>query len=227
MAGVLDSARFRAFIAMELNVSVENTPMPSFWEGTATPWCAGRRYSSVAGIPITELLTPERIGPWYSARATGGGRNRQPAENRQRLLRSGFRRRGNGGVHSQDKKESPALRRLSRRRIRHPRSLHRRPGQLGAQGVEQVHGNKLSAAENAALQKIGRRGTGIKNRAEQTDLLTVDGTLSAFLSAGEEPSADLPERFLLFRPAADSTGQRAQFPRASLPVWSRRFRSVS
>ena len=63
MAGVLDSARFRAFIAMELKVSVEN--VTAFVLGghgdTMVPL---PRYSTVAGIPITELMdraTIERL----------------------------------------------------------------------------------------------------------------------------------------------------------------------
>jgi malate dehydrogenase len=59
MAGVLDSARFRTFIAAELNVSVEN--VTAFVLGghgdTMVPLA---RYSTVAGIPITELIAPDR-----------------------------------------------------------------------------------------------------------------------------------------------------------------------
>src|SRR6201987_796647 len=63
MAGVLDSARFRTFIAQELDVSVEN--VTAFVLGghgdTMVPLA---RYSTVAGIPITELMdeaTLERL----------------------------------------------------------------------------------------------------------------------------------------------------------------------
>src|SRR5262252_511721 len=60
MAGVLDSARFRAFIADELKVSVEN--VTAFVLGghgdTMVPLA---RYSTVAGIPITELLDPTTL----------------------------------------------------------------------------------------------------------------------------------------------------------------------
>src|SRR5256712_4939420 len=63
MAGVLDSARFRTFIAQELKVSVEN--VTAFVLGghgdTMVPL---PRYSTVAGIPITELMdsaTVERL----------------------------------------------------------------------------------------------------------------------------------------------------------------------
>lgn len=71
MAGVLDSARFRTFIAMELNVSVEN--ITAFVLGghgdTMVPL---PRYSTVAGIPITELLPQERINALVERTANGG-----------------------------------------------------------------------------------------------------------------------------------------------------------
>jgi malate dehydrogenase len=72
MAGVLDSTRFRSFIAMELGVSNEDVhatvlglhgedmvPMP--------------RFSSVAGIPITELLSKEKIDALVDRTRKGGG----------------------------------------------------------------------------------------------------------------------------------------------------------
>jgi malate dehydrogenase len=71
MAGVLDSARFRTFIGMELNVSVEN--IHAFVLGghgdTMVPL---PRYSTVSGIPITELLPKETIDR-LSQRARDGG----------------------------------------------------------------------------------------------------------------------------------------------------------
>jgi malate dehydrogenase len=60
MAGVLDAARFRAFIAAELNVSVENTHT-FVLGGHGRTMVPLPRYSTVAGIPITELLPPDRI----------------------------------------------------------------------------------------------------------------------------------------------------------------------
>jgi malate dehydrogenase len=60
MAGVLDSARFRAFISMELNVSVENTHA-FVLGGHGDTMVPLPRYSTVAGIPITELLPEDRI----------------------------------------------------------------------------------------------------------------------------------------------------------------------
>ncbi len=71
MAGVLDAARFRTFIAMELDVSVED--VTGFVLGghgdTMVPLS---RYSTVSGIPITELLSPDRIKALEERTANGG-----------------------------------------------------------------------------------------------------------------------------------------------------------
>src|SRR5881275_936125 len=71
MAGVLDSARFRAFIALELKVSVEN--VTAFVLGghgdTMVPL---PRYSTVAGIPITELIAPDRLAQLVQRTRDGG-----------------------------------------------------------------------------------------------------------------------------------------------------------
>ena len=71
MAGVLDSARFRAFIAMELNVSVENTHA-FVLGGHGDSMVPLPRYSTVAGIPITELLSKERIEALVERTRNGG-----------------------------------------------------------------------------------------------------------------------------------------------------------
>ncbi len=71
MAGVLDSARFRAFIAMELNVSVESTHA-FVLGGHGDTMVPLPRYSTVAGIPITELLPQDRIDAIVERTRTGG-----------------------------------------------------------------------------------------------------------------------------------------------------------
>jgi malate dehydrogenase len=71
MAGVLDSARFRTFIAMELNVSVESTHA-FVLGGHGDTMVPLPRYSSVAGIPITELLPPDRIEALVTRTRNGG-----------------------------------------------------------------------------------------------------------------------------------------------------------
>ncbi len=71
MAGVLDSARFRTFIAQELDVSVESTH--AFVLGghgdTMVPLA---RYSTVAGIPIPELIPPDRLEAIIQRTRDGG-----------------------------------------------------------------------------------------------------------------------------------------------------------
>jgi malate dehydrogenase len=71
MAGVLDSARFRSFIAMELNVSVENTHA-FVLGGHGDTMVPLPRYSTVAGIPITELIPQDRIDALVDRTANGG-----------------------------------------------------------------------------------------------------------------------------------------------------------
>jgi len=71
MAGVLDSARFRTFIAEELQVSVEN--VTAFVLGghgdTMVPLS---RYSTMAGIPITELIEAGKLKELETRTANGG-----------------------------------------------------------------------------------------------------------------------------------------------------------
>lgn len=71
MAGVLDSARFRTFISMELNVSVENTHA-FVLGGHGDTMVPLPRFSTVAGIPITELLSKEQIDALVKRTANGG-----------------------------------------------------------------------------------------------------------------------------------------------------------
>ena len=71
MAGVLDSARFRTFIAQELSVSVENvTAVVLGGHGdTMVPLV---RLSNVAGIPLTELIPQDRLNSIVDRTRTGG-----------------------------------------------------------------------------------------------------------------------------------------------------------
>jgi malate dehydrogenase len=71
MAGVLDSARFRTFIAEELGVSVEDTHA-FVLGGHGDTMVPLSRYSTVAGVPITELLSAERVTALEERTANGG-----------------------------------------------------------------------------------------------------------------------------------------------------------
>jgi len=72
MAGVLDAARFSAFISLELGVSVKD--INAFVLGghgdTMVPL---PRYTTVSGIPITDLLSKERIDALVERTRSGGG----------------------------------------------------------------------------------------------------------------------------------------------------------
>jgi malate dehydrogenase len=71
MAGVLDSTRFRTFISMELGVSVEN--IHAFvLGGHGDDMVPLARYTTVAGVPITELLPEDRIDSIIQRTRDGG-----------------------------------------------------------------------------------------------------------------------------------------------------------
>ena len=71
MAGVLDAARMRTFIAQELDVSVENTHA-CVLGGHGDTMVPLPRYSTVAGIPITELMDQATIDRIVTRTANGG-----------------------------------------------------------------------------------------------------------------------------------------------------------
>ena len=71
MAGVLDSARFRCFIAEELDVSVENTHA-FVLGGHGDTMVPLPRYSTVAGVPITEMMAKDRIDAIVERTRNGG-----------------------------------------------------------------------------------------------------------------------------------------------------------
>ncbi len=71
MAGVLDSARFQTFIGMELGMSVEDIKAMVLG-GHGDLMVPLPRFSSVNGVPITELLTKDKIDALCKRTATGG-----------------------------------------------------------------------------------------------------------------------------------------------------------
>jgi malate dehydrogenase len=72
MAGVLDSARFRSFIAKDLNCSVEDV-QAFVLGGHGDEMVPLPRYSTVAGIPLPELMSQEQIDRIVSRTRKGGG----------------------------------------------------------------------------------------------------------------------------------------------------------
>jgi len=70
-SGVLDSARFRTFIAMELGVSVQNVEAYVLG-GHGDTMVPLPRYTTVGGVPLPELLPPQRIAALVQRTRDGG-----------------------------------------------------------------------------------------------------------------------------------------------------------
>ena len=151
MAGVLDSARMRAFIAMELSVSVEN--IHAFVLGghgdTMVPL---PRYSTVAGIPITELLPKDKIDAICIRTANGG------AEITKLVGTSAWYAPGSAAAEMveiilKDKKKIVPCSVFLQGEYGIDDLFVGVPVKLGAAGVEQIIEIKLTAEEDAALKK--------------------------------------------------------------------------
>ena len=150
-AGVLDSTRFRTFIAQELNVSVEDT-QAFVLGGHGDTMVPLPRYSTVAGIPITHLLPQETIDRLVQRTRDGGGEI-------VNLLKSGsaFYAPGASVVQMveaivKDKKRVlPCTAYLEGEYGLHD-IYFGVPVKLGAGGVEQIIEIELTADERAALQ---------------------------------------------------------------------------
>jgi malate dehydrogenase len=71
MAGVLDTARYRSFIAMELKVSVEDVSA-LILGGHGDSMVPLPRYTSVAGVPLTELMSQDKIDAIVKRAQNGG-----------------------------------------------------------------------------------------------------------------------------------------------------------
>jgi malate dehydrogenase len=152
MAGVLDSARFRAFIAMELNVSVENTHA-FVLGGHGDTMVPLPRYSTVAGIPITELLPQDRIDAIVERTRTGGAEIVS-------LLKTGsaYYAPASAAVEMaesilKDKKKILPCAVLLKGEYGIEDLFIGVPVKLGAAGIEEVIQIKLTEAEQAALNR--------------------------------------------------------------------------
>ena len=71
-AGILDSARFAAFVAMELNVSIENVHTVVLG-GHGDEMVPLTRYSTVFGVPLTEWMSKEKLDAIVDRTRKGGG----------------------------------------------------------------------------------------------------------------------------------------------------------
>ncbi len=152
MAGVLDSARMSTFIAMELNVSVEN--VTTFVLGghgdTMVPLA---RYSTVAGIPLPDLLPADKIEAIVQRTRKGGAEI-------VNLLKTGsaFYAPSAAVVEMveailKDKKKILPCAAYLEGEYGVQGLFVGVPVKLGARGIEQIIEIKLTAEEQAALGK--------------------------------------------------------------------------
>lgn len=72
MAGILDTARYRAFLSMELQVSPKDI-QAMLLGGHGDTMVPLPRYTTVAGIPVTEMIDEERLEAIVNRTKTGGG----------------------------------------------------------------------------------------------------------------------------------------------------------
>jgi malate dehydrogenase len=72
MAGILDTARYRAFLASELNVSPKDI-QAMLLGGHGDTMVPLPRYTTVSGIPVTELIAPEKLDAIIDRTKNGGG----------------------------------------------------------------------------------------------------------------------------------------------------------
>lgn len=152
MAGVLDSARFRAFIAQELKVSVEN--VTAFVLGghgdTMVPL---PRYSTVAGIPITELMDADAVARLVHRTRHGGAEI-------VKYLKTGSAYYAPSAATAEmveaivkDKKKILPCAAYLEGEYGIKGLFVGVPCKLGANGLEQIIEIKLTAEEQAGLQK--------------------------------------------------------------------------
>jgi malate dehydrogenase len=152
MAGILDSARMSSFVAMELNVSVEN--VHSFvLGGHGDDMVPLPRYSNVAGIPLPDLLPKERIDAIVERTRKGGGEI-------VALLKTGSAYYAPSAAITemvaailQDKKKILPCAAYLEGEYGIRGLFVGVPVKLGEKGVEQVIEIKLTPEESAALQK--------------------------------------------------------------------------
>ena len=152
MAGVLDTARFRTFIAQELDVSVEDV-QAYVLGGHGDDMVPLVRYTTVGGIPISELMAEEKVQQLVTRARQGGGEI-------VALLKTGSAFYAPSASITQmveavllDKKRILPCAALLTGQYGIDGLFIGVPAKLGAGGIEQVIEIELTEAEKAALRK--------------------------------------------------------------------------
>ena len=155
MAGVLDSARMRAFIAMELGVSVENTSA-FVLGGHGDTMVPLPRYSTVCGHPHHRAPVPRAGRGDRQAHRVRRGRDRGPAEDRVGLLRAVLVDRRDGRRGPQGQAQDPAVLLLPRGRVRDQGPLRRRARRSSARRASRRSGRSSSPTRSRPRSRSPR-----------------------------------------------------------------------
>ncbi|MGA3204202.1 MAG: malate dehydrogenase [Bryobacteraceae bacterium] len=152
MAGVLDTARFRTFIAAELHVSVENVTAVVLG-GHGDTMVPIVRLSSVSGIPLTELMDADTIAKLVARTASGGAEI-------VKYLKTGSAYYAPSAAAVEmvesilkDKKKVLPCAALLEGEYGIDGLYVGVPVKLGSQGIEKIYEIKLTDEEHAALKK--------------------------------------------------------------------------
>ncbi|MCL4468665.1 MAG: malate dehydrogenase [Deltaproteobacteria bacterium] len=169
MAGVLDSARFRTFIAMELNVSVED--VSAFVIGVhGDEMVPSVRYTNVAGIPVAELIAKDKLDAIVARTRKAGGEivnllgfsaYYAPAASAVEMVEA---------ILKDKKKILPAIT-LCNGEFGLKDVFMGVPVKLGEKGIEKIFEIKMSEEEAAALKKSAEAVNRQKNEIDGLKLL--------------------------------------------------------
>ena len=115
-AGVLDTARYRMFLAEELNVSVEDI-RALLMGGHGDTMVPMPRFTTIGGVPVTHFLDKEKLDAIIQRTRQGGAEIVNLLQHRQRLLCAGCGSRANGRRHRARQTPPDSMLRLLRPRI--------------------------------------------------------------------------------------------------------------
>ena len=132
-AGVLDTARFRAFLALELNVSVEDVSA-MLLGGHGDTMVPLASCASVGGIPVSNLIAPERLAEIIQRTRDGGAEIVSLLKTGSAYYAPAAASRADGRGHRPRQEASDPLRRVLQQGVRRGRVLCRRAGRLGRGG---------------------------------------------------------------------------------------------
>lgn len=172
MAGVLDSARLAAFLAEALDVSV-NDIQPTVLGGHGDTMVPVARYTTVAGVPVTELMKPDQLAAILQRTRDGGAEI-------VKLLKTG------SAYYAPSAAVAAMVEAILKDKKRiFPCAAYLEgaygvkglflgvPVKLGARGIEQVIEIRLNDEEKAALQKSAQAVQDLVDVLKRTNIVSV------------------------------------------------------